>query len=203
MTPLEALTKIREMFAEVPPVAPVPAPAPAETPAPSEAPIEYKEYVLDNGAKVLIDKLEVGGCAVLVDEMGNQTPAPAGDHILADGTKLVLDDMGCITSITMPDQAPVETPVEAPAPADMSAEKIAKLEAELADLKKSVKCQADDYEIANSKFSQAIKEMSDAVIELINSASATPTETPKEKFNKHIESKEDRIKSFLSKYANK
>lgn len=203
MTPLEALTKIKEMFAEVPPVAPAPAPAPMETPAPSEAPIEYKEYVLDNGAKVLIDKLEVGGCAVLVDESGNQTPAPAGEHILADGTKLVLDEMGCIMSIELPSEAPVETPVEAPAPMDMATEKIAQLEAELAELKKAVKCQADDSLTQNSKFAQAMKEMSDAVIELINSASTTPTETPKEKFNKHIESKEDKIKSFLSKYANK
>lgn len=197
MTPLEALTKIKEMFAEVPPVAP----APVEAPAPSEAPIEYKEYVLDNGAKVLIDKLEVGGCAKLVDENGNETPAPMGEHILADGTKLVLDEMGCIVTIELPNEAPVENPEEAPV--DMSVEKIAKLEAELADLKKSVKCQADDFAKETAKFSQAMNEMSNAVIELINSASTTPTETPKEKFNKHIESKEDRIKSFLSKYANK
>lgn len=200
MTPLEALLKIKAMFAEMPPVE---APAPAEAPATEPAPVEYKEYVLDNGAKVLIDKLEVGGCVVLVDDAGNQTPAPAGEHILADGTKLVLDDMGCIVSVELPNEAPVETPVEAPAPTDMSAEKIAKLEAELADLKKTVKCQADDLVNANAKFAQVVTEMSDAVIELINSASATPTETPKEKFNKHIESKEDRIKSFLSRYANK
>ena len=37
MTPLEALTKIKEMFAEVPPVAP----APVEAPAPSERSEEH------------------------------------------------------------------------------------------------------------------------------------------------------------------
>lgn len=201
MTPLEALTKIKEMFAEVPaPAMPV-AEAPVETP---EAPeVEYKEYVLDNGSKVLVDKLEVGGCVMLVDESGTQTPAPAGEHILADGTKLVLDDMGCIMEITLPTpEAPVETPAE-PSAEQMATEKIAKLEAELTELKKAVQCQADDFVASNNKFSQAMKEMSDAVIELINSASATPTETPKEKFNIHIESKQDKINTFLSKYANK
>jgi len=199
MTPLEALTKIKEMFAEVPAPAMPPAEMPVETP---EAPeVEYKEYVLDNGSKVLVDKLEVGGCVMLVDESGTQTPAPAGEHILADGTKLVLDDMGCIMEITLP------TPVQPEAPAHdqtaMASEKIAKLEAELTELKKAVQCQADDFVANNNKFSQAMKEMSDAVIELINSASATPTETPKEKFNTHIESKQDKINNFLSKYANK
>jgi hypothetical protein len=71
---------------------------------------EYKEYVLKSGAKVKIDKLEVGGKVVLVDDAGNESPAPAGEHELADGTVITLDESSVIVEIA----APVEEAPEAP-----------------------------------------------------------------------------------------
>jgi hypothetical protein len=63
MTAQEALLKIKAMFAEAQAVAPVAA--------------SFAEYVLASGAKVMIDKLELGGKVSIVDEAGNETPAPA------------------------------------------------------------------------------------------------------------------------------
>jgi len=196
MTPLEALLQIKQMFAEMPPVAP--SEAPVEAPMEPVAP-EYKEYVLKSGAKVKIDKLEVGGKVMLVDDMGNESPAPAGEHELADGTIITLDENSVILEIASPVE---ETPEEEPQ-VDMAAQKIAELEAQIEELKKNKKGQEVKMAEVEAKFSQAIKELSDVVIGLINTPSAEATEKPKQVFNKHIPSKDSRIDSFLSKYAQK
>jgi len=194
MTPLEALLQIKQMFAEMPPVAP--SEAPVEAPMEPVAP-EYKEYVLKSGAKVKIDKLEVGGKVMLVDDMGNESPAPAGEHELADGTIITLDENSVILEIASPVE---ETPEEEPQ-VDMAAQKIAELEAQIEELKKNKKGQEVKMAEVEAKFSQAIKELSDVVIGLINTPSAEATEKPKQVFNKVVPSKDSRIDSFLSKYA--
>jgi hypothetical protein len=109
MTPLEALLQIKQMFAEMPP-APVEAQE-IEVSIEPTAP-EYKEYVLKNGAKVKMDKLEVGGKVMLVDDAGQESPAPAGEHELADGMIIVLDENSVITEIKQPEAAPVEEVVD-------------------------------------------------------------------------------------------
>lgn len=191
MTPLEALLKIKQMFAEMPPVA-LEAPVAPEAPA---AP-EYKEYVLKSGAKVKIDKLEVGGKVVLVDDAGNESPAPAGEHELADGTVITLDDASMIIEIA----SPVEEAPEAEQPS-MDMAKIAELEAQIAELKKGKQGQEVKMAEAEAKFSAAIKELTDVVLQLIQTPSADATEKPKQTFNKVVPSKDSRIDSFLSKYA--
>jgi hypothetical protein len=85
----------------------------------------------------------------------------------------------------------------------MAAQKIAELEAQIEELKKNKKGQEVKMAEVEAKFSQAIKELSDVVIGLINTPSAEATEKPKQVFNKHIPSKDSRIDSFLSKYAQK
>ena len=47
-------------------------------------------YSLEDGTKIMIDKLEVGGIVTLEDG----TPAPAGEHYLADGTEIILAEGG-------------------------------------------------------------------------------------------------------------
>jgi hypothetical protein len=54
-------------------------------------------------------------------------PAPAGEHILADGTKIVLVDNGIIESIT-PAEAPVEVEIEAMYPKKEMEARFAKIE---------------------------------------------------------------------------
>lgn len=192
MTAQEALLKIKAMFAEA-----------AATPVEVPAVASFAEYVLASGAKVMIDKLEVGGKVSLVDEMGNEAPAPAGEHILADGTKIVLDEASTILEIVAPEvEVEVETP-EVPSEIEMMKKKVAEMEAQIEDLKKDKNGIEAKMSESADKFSKAITELTDVVIELSKAPSATPTETPKEAFNKHFTSKNDKVSRFLNMYAKK
>lgn len=197
MTTFEAIQKIKQMFAEA---GELPA-VEEQQPAPSAAPLEAQaEYVLASGAKVVIDKLEIGGKVQLLDEAGNLAPAPQGEHQLADGTKIVLDEAGIIVEIESPKADIVEEvlPEAAPAPVEAAEDemkkKIEEMKAEIEELKKNYKEKMAEHE---QKFSKGISDLSDVVIELINTASAKPTEQPKEKFNVHIESKDNKLSRFL------
>jgi hypothetical protein len=104
-----------------------------DEPAPSgEVKTEMISATLMDGTEVTVDKLEVGGMIMIGLE-----PAPAGEHILADGTKIVLVDNGIIESIT-----PAEAPVEV---ADPNAE----IEARFAKIEQSTGEKFSAYE---SKF---------------------------------------------------
>jgi len=191
MTPLEALLQIKQMFAEMP----KPVQAQEIEVSIDPADIEYKEYVLKNGAKIKMDKLEVGGKVMLVDDAGNETPAPAGEHELADGMVIVLDESSVITEIKQP-EAPTEEVVD-----EELKKKIAEMEAQIEDMKKGKKAQEVKMAEAEAKFSAAIKELTDVVLQLIQTPSADATEKPKQSFNKVVPSKDARINNFLSKYA--
>ena len=191
MTPLEALLQIKQMFAEVP--QPVQAQEVEVTIEPAE--VEHKEYVLKSGAKVKIDKLEIGGHVLLVDDAGNEAPAPAGEHELADGMVIVLDENSNIVEIKEPQ---VE---EAPAPAEEELKKkIEEMQAEIEKMANYKKKQEEKMAEVEGKFAQAIKELSDVVIGLINTPSAEPT-APKQTFNKVTMSRDARVEAFLNKYA--
>lgn len=194
MTALEALLQIKQMFAEVP--QPVQAQEMPEVEVTIEpAAPEYKEYVLKSGAKVKIDKLEVGGKVVLVDDAGNEAPAPAGEHELADGMVIVLDEASTIVEIKEPQ---VE---EAPAPAEEELKKkIEEMQAEIEKMANYKKKQEEKMAEVEGKFAQAIKELSDVVIGLINTPSAEPS-VPKQTFNKVTMSRDARVEAFLNKYA--
>lgn len=201
MTPLEAIQKIKQMFAEAGeiPVAEAPAAQMAEE---SAQPIEAaKEYVLESGVKVMIDKLEIGGKVSVVDEAGQLSPAPVGEHKLADGTKVTVDEAGVILAIELPaaevveEQMP-EQPLEAEMPKeeDMMKKKIEEMQKQLDEIK-----MAYDAKMAqqDARFSKAISDVSDILIQLINTPSANATEQPKDKFNVHVESKDAKLERFL------
>ena len=79
-----------------------------DEPAPSgETKIEMITTTLLDGTEVTVDKLEVGGMVMIGME-----PAPAGEHTLVDGTKIVLVDNGVIESI-IPAEEPLEGPLDA------------------------------------------------------------------------------------------
>ncbi|MBM3417472.1 MAG: hypothetical protein FJY17_00950 [Bacteroidetes bacterium] len=182
MTPQEALQKIKAMFAE--PVV-----------VPEVAVSQFAEYVLASGSKVRIDKLEVGGKVSLVDENGQEAPAPAGEHILADGSVIVLDEMGIILEIKTPEVEVPETEVE------LLKKRVTEMEAQISELRglKNEAKMNESLAQMNDKFSKAITELTDVVIELTKTPSVPPTQ-PKQ-FTKHFESKNDKITRFLSNYA--
>jgi hypothetical protein len=199
MTPLEAIQKIQQMFTDngILPVAEAPAAQMAEE---SAQPIEsVKEYVLMSGQKVLIDKLELGGKVLVVDDAGNQAPAPIGEHELADGTKIVLDEAGTILEISLPESDKVEEEIIPDAPVEPSAEemmkkKIEEMQKQLDEIKMSYDAKLAQQE---ARFSKGISDLSDVLVQLINTPSAEATEQPKDKFNVHVESKDAKLERFL------
>jgi hypothetical protein len=192
MTTLEAINKIKQMFAEA-----------GEMPMPSAEPLQsFAEYTLKSGAKVMIDKLEVGGKVTLVDEGGNEVPAPAGEHELIDGSVILLDEASAIVEIKVPDVELPEVPeVEIDTnkhyedkDKDMMKKKIEEMQKQLDEIKMAYDAKLASQE---AKFSKGMSDISDVLVQLLNTPSANATEAPKEKFNQHVEKKEDKISRFL------
>ena len=186
MTTLEAINKIKQMFAEA-----------GELPVASAEPLQsFAEYVLKSGAKVMIDKYEIGGKVTLVDDAGNETPAPAGEHELADGSVMVLDEASTIIEIKVPEvEMPEEVAVEpAPIEEDMMKKKIEEMQKQLDEIKMAYDAKLASQE---AKFSKGMSDISDVLVQLLSTPSANATEAPKEKFNQHVEKKEDKISRFL------
>ena len=186
MTTLEAINKIKQMFAEA-----------GELPVASAEPLQsFAEYVLKSGAKVMIDKYEVGGKVSLVDEAGNEVPAPAGEHELADGSVMVLDQNSIITEIKVPEMEGPEVEIEVTAPLaeDLMKKKIEEMQKQLDEIKMAYDAKLASQE---AKFSKGMSDISDVLVQLLSTPSANATEAPKEKFNQHVEKKEDKISRFL------
>lgn len=72
----------------------VPAPVVLAPAAPVIPQALITEYTLKDGTAVTIDKLEVGGVALIAG-----VPAPVGDHELSDGTKFTVGEGGLITAV--------------------------------------------------------------------------------------------------------
>lgn len=174
-TPKEILTAIKAIFADQPlpePVAPV---APVEP-----VQLEAKEYSLADGTKVMIDKLEIGGLVTL-----NDAPAPMGEHILADGSKIKLDQAGAIIEIEAAEPAaPAVEPevMAAPsAPVLMRDERVDALQAEL------------------TKVKQGFAQLVSLVESLTETPAAEPLEPQKTKFNAIAETRKERLSAMKNK----
>ena len=189
MTTLEAINKIKQMFAEA-----------GELPVASVEPTQsFAEYSLKSGAKVMIDKLEVGGKVSLIDEGGNESPAPAGEHELIDGSVIVLDEAATILEVKVPEVEVPEVEVEAKdyekkGEEDMMKKKIDEMQRQLDEIKMAYDAKLASQEL---KFSKGISDISDVLVQILNTPSANATEQPKDKFNQHVEKKEDKLNRFL------
>lgn len=196
MTTLEAINKIKQMFAEA-----------GELPVASVEPTQsFAEYSLKSGAKVMIDKLAVGGKVALIDESGNQTPAPAGKHELIDGSEIVLDENSVILSVKVPEQEGPSVEIEVANKKaeeemmkkqgeDMMKKKIEEMQKQLDEIKMGYDAKFATQEL---KFSKGISDISDVLVQILQTPSANATEQPKDKFNQHVESKDDKVSRFLA-----
>ena len=192
MTTLEAINKIKQMFAEA-----------GELPVASVEPTQsFAEYSLKSGAKFMIDKLEVGCKVSLIDEGGNESPAPAGEHELIDGSVIVLDEAATILSVKVPEVEVPEVEVEVEAKdyekkgeEDMMKKKIDEMQRQLDEIKMAYDAKLASQEL---KFSKGISDISDVLVQILNAPSANATEQPKDKFNQHVESKDDKVSRFLA-----
>jgi len=159
-------------------------------------------YSLEDGTKILIDKLEVGGVVTLE----NGTPAPAGEHTLADGTMVVLGEGGVIAEIKPKEveEPAIEVEIESAEhdkKTDMEEmkEKIAKIEEELNAGKDKMSAFEVDYSAlkeASAKAQEGLQALIALVETLVNVPSQAPAEVPNG-FKKHSAStKEDKIRSY-------
>ena len=159
-------------------------------------------YSLEDGTKIMIDKLEVGGIVTLEDG----TPAPAGEHYLADGTEIILGEGGVITEIKPKEVASPEAPAVPTAPEDMGnkkdqamQEQFAAIESRIASYESNFSALKSDYDglkTAFGKQSEAMQGLIQLVETLVNVPSQVPAEVPNN-FTKHSAStKEDKIRSY-------
>ena len=160
-------------------------------------------YSLEDGTKVLIDKLEVGGVVTLEDG----SPAPVGEHTLADGSKVILAEGGVIAEI-MPKEVEekVEIEIESKDYEDKKKEeeeemkkKIAEMEGRFSAYDASFSALQSEYEglkAAFGKQGEAMQGLINLVETLVNVPSQAPAEVPNN-FKKHSAStKEDKIRSY-------
>ena len=168
----ETLKKIKALFEDQP--MPVEhAPAPVEP----VAPVEMKEYTLEDGTAVMIDKLEVGGM-VKVGEL----PAPEGEHKLADGSSITVDAAGMITEIEAAEPAAVEPPAPVEATkAEPVAMKDARVDALIAE---------------NKQIKQGFAQLVALVEALAAEPAAEPLEPTKDKFSAQREAKAEKFKQL-------
>ena len=197
MNAKDAIMQIRALFEDMPPVA---APAPAEAPK-SEVPVTFAEYSLMDGTKVMISELVVGGEVTLADG----TLAPMGEHQLADGTSIQLDELGKIIEIASPkeDLMPEEV---APVEADMGKKLDQKMAEEIAALvseNQNLKTQVAQLE---TKVKNGFSQVAELIEALTKTPNAEPIAQPKQNFGSNVtthDMKYDRIEKFRNALLNK
>jgi len=168
-------------------------------------------YSLEDGTKIMVSALEVGGIVTLEDG----TPAPAGEHTLADGTEIVLAEGGVIAEIKPKEVEAPEVSVEIESGKDMEEEKakmaakFSEIENRIAASEQSFSALQSDYEglkAAFGKQSEAMQGLIQLVDTLVNVPSQAPAEVPNNFKKVSVESKADKIKSysqFVSQFKNK
>jgi len=183
MNAKEALDKIRQLFEETAPAAPAVDPAPAK--------MEAKEYVLEDGTKVLVSDLEVGGMVAVVAEDGSTSPAPVGEHKVADGTVITVAENGVITSVSMP-AAPAGMPEE-----EMQA-KFAEVKSSQEAIKISLSAEnaalRDELKAMNVK----LKGLADVVASLVEMPAAAPLQEPRNTFSATGATKAEKMQRVAS-----
>ena len=180
MTPQEALSKIKALFADQ--VAPE---------VPSVPPVEqFKEYTLADGNKVMIDNLAPGGKVTIEGPEGPVAP-PAGDHILADGIVITTDEAGIITELETPE---IETEVETAAMKKKMEDMAAQIEQMKADYEARFNMQKEEFAIAIKASEDKMTSLRDVLVEFFAAPSADPIKPEP----RHV-SKDDKVSRFLQR----
>jgi hypothetical protein len=183
MNPKDAILKIRALFEDMPLEKP-------EEILPEQK-VEMAEYVLEDGTKVMISSLEVGGSVELEDG----SAAPDGEHKLADGQSIVTEG-GMIKEIKVEEEPAVEVEIEAgKKEEEMAAEFQAKIDiltAQNEELKEQLKA-------VEKKAAQGFASMLELIEEVAKIPQADPVEQPQ---SFKFESTKDIKFERLNKYRN-
>lgn len=174
---------------------------------------ETKETFIDakliDGTIIRYESLEVGMPLMVIDETGNELPAPDGEHELEDGTKVTVES-GIITEVaSKEEEAPEEKmPIEQPMAAveTVSKEDFETLKNEVADLKTKF----EEFSTINETLSAdniAMKEIVKETFSIVEKLANVPTENPvsvrsNNPFKKTI-SREQELENLINKFKNK
>lgn len=197
MTTIEALNTIKQLFADAGQLGdPIPAPAPDNKPEPGATSVNMvSEYILADGTKVLIDKLEAGGVAKVMDQSGAEVFAPVGEHQLADGMIIVVGENGVISEVKPVQPEAPEVSVEVEATKQMK-KKLDEMVEMINQMKTNFESQIAEANARNQKLSTGMAQLSDVVIGMCKTPSAEPIK-PTNAFSQHVESRNERINAFL------
>jgi hypothetical protein len=195
MTVKEGIEKIRLMLASEDE-------APQMETSEESAPVTqltFETYDLKDGSKIDLSGLEIGAEAMLVDESGNASPAPDGEHELVDGT-MVTTVGGKVEGIETPqaEMEPIEDVVEE---IPMEEDKFQVIDGTIENLKAENEALKAKIASIEGKFSQAINDLSDVVLGLASTPSANPIQAPKNSFSQ-VEKRDEKIERFLNKVKN-
>lgn len=198
MTVKEGIEKIRLMLASEDG-------APQMETSEESAPVtqlSFETYDLKDGSKIDLSGLEIGAEAMLVDESGNTSPAPDGEHELVDGT-MVTTVGGKVEGIETPqaEMEPIEEVEEEIPMGDDKEDKFNEIDGTIENLKAENEALKAKIASIEGKFSQAINDLSDVVLGLASTPSANPIQAPKNSFSQ-VEKRDEKIERFLNKVKN-
>ena len=165
---------------------------------------------LMDGTIVRYEKLEVGETLLVIDEAGNELPAPDGEHELEDGTKVTVE-AGIITEVaSKEEEAPEaeEAPIEQPMAAveSVSKEDFETLKNEVADLKTKF----EEFSTTNETLSAdniAMKEIVKETFSIVEKLANVPSQNPitvrsNNPFKKSV-TREQELENLINKFKNK
>jgi hypothetical protein len=172
-----------------------------------------KETFIDaklmDGTIVRYETLEVGMPLMVIDEAGNELPAPDGEHELEDGTKITVES-GIITEVAskaeeMPEE---EMQLEQPMAAveTVTKEDFETLKSEVADLKTKF----EEFSKINEALASdnvSMKEIVKETFSIVEKLAKVPTENPvsvrsNNPFKKTI-TREQELENLINKFKNK
>jgi ApbE superfamily uncharacterized protein (UPF0280 family) len=189
MNAKDAILKIRALFEDMP----------VEEPKEEvkETKVEMAEYILEDGTKVMISELAVGGEVTLED--GNK--APDAEHKLADGSSIVTVD-GVITEIKQ-EEPEIEVEIEnkdyEKKIEEMASAYDAKIN-EMMEANQKLQDKVNELEAKNKEGFRLVVEMMEAISKV---PSADPIEAPKSfKFEQTNDIKAERLNRYRQAILN-
>jgi len=189
MNAKDAILKIRALFEDMP----------VEEPKEEvkETKVEMAEYILEDGTKVMISELAVGGQVTLEDG----SKAPDAEHKLADGSSIVTVD-GVITEIKQ-EEPEVEVVIENKdydkKIEEMASAYDAKIN-EMMEANQKLQDKVNELEAKNKEGFSLVVEMMEAISKV---PSADPIEAPKSfKFENTKDIKFERLNKYRQAILN-
>lgn len=152
----------------------------------TEATRKFKDIKLQDGTVLRIDGEEPAqGAPVFVIDENGETPAPNGEHIMEDGSMIVVAD-GVIAEVKPKEEEEMndDEKFDAEASYKSLAETIAPLIEKVDALEKALSAKDEAMQAQKAEFGKNQKELFEIVEKILNMPAADPTDKKKNQFNK-------------------